>query len=86
VMKIRFGPKSAGHWVTFTLKFQDYCLCMELSTCESSKPYEKGTHHTLKRVFGNAACKEIPCTIIAHELYDYLPLIDEHNKQQRGIL
>jgi hypothetical protein len=31
--------------------------------------------------FGNIASKEIPCPRIANLLFDYLPLIDEHNKQ-----
>jgi hypothetical protein len=36
--------------------------------------------------YGNVGCKEIQRPIIAHLLYNYLPLIDEHNKQHQGIL
>jgi len=36
--------------------------------------------------FGNVSYKEIKQPSIAHQLFDYLPLIDEHNKQQQNRL
>jgi hypothetical protein len=35
---------------------------------------------------GNVGSKENSCPELAHLFYDYLPLIDEHNKQQQKIL
>ena len=36
--------------------------------------------------YGNVSSKELCQPKIAHLLFDYLPLIDEHNKQQQKIL
>ena len=36
--------------------------------------------------FGNAQEKELPCPTIAHMLYEFLPLIDEHNKACQNAL
>jgi hypothetical protein len=36
--------------------------------------------------YGNVGSKEISDPELAHLLYDYLPLIDEHNKQRQEIL
>jgi hypothetical protein len=57
-----------------------------LSTCGSTEPSEKMYTSYFEDEFGNIACKEIPHPRIAQLLYDYLPLIDEHNKQQKSIL
>jgi hypothetical protein len=57
-----------------------------LSTCGSTEPSEKMYTSYFEDGFGNVACKEIPRPRIAHLLYDYLPLIDEHNKQRQSIL
>jgi hypothetical protein len=36
--------------------------------------------------FGNVGSKEVKCPELAHIVYDYLHLIDEHNKQRQRIL
>jgi hypothetical protein len=35
--------------------------------------------------YGNKGIKEISRSELAHLLYDYLPLIDEHNNQRQKI-
>jgi hypothetical protein len=53
-----------------------------LSTCGPMEPSEKLYTSHFEDEFGNVNSKEIHRPKIAHLLYDYLPLIDEHNKQQ----
>jgi hypothetical protein len=98
VMKARFEQRPAGHWVTFTTEVAGVNLLAIayawsqrgvtylLSTCGSTEPSEKMYTSYFEDEFGNVACKEIPRPRIAHLLYDYLPLIDEHNKQRQSIL
>jgi hypothetical protein len=93
VMKARFGQRPAGHWVTFTTQvsginvmaiayaWSQWGVTYILSTCGSTELSEKMYTSYFDDDFGNVACKEIPCPRIVHLLYDYLPLIDEHNKQ-----
>jgi len=40
----------------------------------------------MNMVYGNVEVKELPRPAIAHMLYEFLPLIDEHNRQRQGIL
>jgi hypothetical protein len=57
-----------------------------LSTCGSTKPAEKMYMSYFKDDYGNVGSKEISHPELAHLLYDYLPLIDKHNKQRQKIL
>ena len=54
-----------------------------LSTCGSTKPAEKMYMSYFEDDYGNVGSKEINRPELAHLLYDYLPLIDEHNKQRQ---
>jgi hypothetical protein len=57
-----------------------------LSTCvgkhQSSVMYESN----FEDEFGNISSKFIPKPQISHFLYEYLPLIDEHNKHRQSVL
>jgi len=98
VMNARFGQRPAGHWVTFTTAIAGVNLLAIayawsqrgvtyiLSTCGSTAPLDKMYTSYFEDEFGNVGCKEILRPQIASMLYDYLPLIDEHNKQRQSIL
>ena len=57
-----------------------------LSTCRSTEPAEKMYTSYFEDDYGNVSSKELCQPKIAHLLFDYLPLIDEHNKQRQKIL
>jgi hypothetical protein len=58
-----------------------------LSTCGSTEPSDKLYTSYLEDDFGNLGSKEVNWPKLAHLIiYDYLPLIDEHNKQRQKIL
>jgi hypothetical protein len=54
-----------------------------LSTFGSTRPAEKMYQSYFEDDYGNVGSKEISRPELVHLLYDYLPLIDEHNKQRR---
>jgi hypothetical protein len=98
VLKARFKDRPAGHWVTFQATIAGVPLIAMayawsqrgisyiLSTCGSTKPAEKMYMSYFEDDYGNVGSKEINRPELAHLLYDYLPLIDEHNKQRQKIL
>jgi hypothetical protein len=51
-----------------------------LSTCGSTEPSEKMYMSYFEDDFGNVGSKEVSRPKLAHLIYDYLPLIDEHKK------
>jgi hypothetical protein len=93
VLKARIKDRPAGHWVTFQatisgvpLNAMAYAwsqrgISYVLSTCGSTKPAEKMYMSYFEDDYGNVGSKEINRPELAHLLYDYLPLIDEHDKQ-----
>jgi hypothetical protein len=98
VLKARYKAKLARHWVIFQSSISGVPLiamvyawsqrgvsCI-LSTCGSTKPAEKMYMSYFKDGCGNVGSKEISHPELAHLLYDYLPLIDEHNKLWQNIL
>jgi hypothetical protein len=98
VLKARFKDRPAGHWVTFEATVSGVRLIAVayawsqrgvsyiLSTCGSTEPAEKMYMSYFEDDYGNVGSKEINRPKLAHLLYDYLPLIDEHNKQRQKIL
>jgi hypothetical protein len=98
VLKGRFGNKCAGHWVSMTSVIGGVTLLVLayawsqngvsyfLYTCgcthQSSVMYESN----FEDEFGNVSSKFLPRPQISHFLYEYLPLIDEHNKQRQSVL
>ena len=57
-----------------------------VSTCGRTvaSPYKYLSH--FEDGYGNTAWKEIDRPEIAHFLYEFLPLLDEHNKQRQNLL
>jgi hypothetical protein len=95
VLKARFKDQLAGHWLTFEATVSGVrlialaCAWSQrgvsyiLSTCGSMEPAEKMYMSYFEDDYGNVGSKEINCPKLAHLLYDYLPLSDEHNKQRQ---
>jgi hypothetical protein len=98
VLKARHKDRPAGHWVTFhttisgveliamAYAWSQRGISYILSTCGSTAPAEKMYLSYFEDDYGNVSSKEISRPELAHLLYDYLPLIDEHNKQRQRIL
>jgi hypothetical protein len=98
VLKARYGNKPAGHWVVFQTEISGLKLfALAYAWSQRSVAYMvsscgKTTSHELKYLthfedeFGNVQFKEIERPSVAHFLFEYLPLIDEHNKQRQSIL
>jgi hypothetical protein len=98
VLKARFGTKVSGHWVAMmiiiiTVKLMNiayawsqrgvsYFLPAYGSNEQSTVLYQSN----FEDEFGNVDFNLIPRPHIAHFLYLYLHLIDEHNTQRHSIL
>jgi len=57
-----------------------------ISTCGSTAAHPDKYLSYFEDDFGNVTTKEINRPRISNFLYEYLPLIDEHNKQQQNLL
>jgi hypothetical protein len=98
VLKARFSDRPAGHWVVFKgeiagveLFVMAYAWSQRgvsyfVSTCGKTEPHPEKYQSHFEDDFGNIVFKEINRPHIAHFLYEFLPLIDEHNKQQQSLL
>lgn len=98
ILKARFKTRPAGHWVTMKTEIAGVRLIAIayawsqrgvsyiLSTCGSTEPSDKLYTSYFEDEFGNVGSKQILRPKIAHLLYEYLPLVDEHNKQRQKIL
>ena len=98
VLKARFGNHPAGHWVVFSATIAGVKLfalayawsqrgvSYFLSTCGETTPHEQKYLSHYEDDFGNVRVNEIDRPSVAHFLYEYLPLIDEHNKQRQNLL
>ena len=95
----RFGACPAGHWVVFQSTIANvkvFALAYAwsqrrgvsyfLSTCGKATPHESKYMSHYEDAFGNVVHKAINRPAICHFLYEYLPLIDEHNKQRHNLL
>jgi hypothetical protein len=97
VLKGRFGNKCTGHWVSMTsviggakLLSLAYAWSQKgvsyfLSTCGSTHQSSVMYESNFEDEFGNVSSKFLPRPQISHFLYEYLPLIDEHNKQLQSV-
>ncbi len=57
-----------------------------VSTCGTTVRHEENYYSKFENEYGHVEVKELPRPAIAHMLYEFLPLIDEHNRQRQGIL
>jgi Transposase IS4 len=98
VLEARHGERPAGHWVTMTATISDvpiialaYAWSQKgvsyfVSTCGSTEVCPIKYESKFEDEWGNTEYKELNRPKLAHFLYEYLPLIDEHNKQRQSIL
>jgi hypothetical protein len=56
------------------------------STRGKTVRHEENYRSKFENEYGNVEVKELSRPAIAHMLYEFLPLIDEHNRQRQGIL
>jgi hypothetical protein len=98
ILKARHGDRPAGHWVVMRATIADVKLTAIayawsqkgvsyfISTCGSTEPSPIKYESKFEDEWGNTNFRELDRPQIVHFLYEYLPLIDEHNKQRQSIL
>jgi hypothetical protein len=98
VLEARHGTKPAGHWVTMTTTIAGVKLIALayawsnkgvsyfISTCGSTETSEYKYEAKYEDDWGNTSVRMLDRPKIADFLYQYLPLIDEHNKQRQNLL
>ena len=74
-------PIIAGTYA-WSQKGVSYCV----STCGSTEPSAVKYQSKFEEEWGYTNIQEIDRPQLAHYLYEYLPLIDEHNKQRQSLL
>jgi hypothetical protein len=97
-LKARYGDRPAGHWVVFQATISGVTLiavCYAwshssttyfLSTCGSTNPAKTSYTTHFEDEFGTVGVNHIPQPSIKEWFYDFLPLIDEHNKHRQSLL
>jgi hypothetical protein len=98
VLLARHGSKPAGHWVVMQTTIADveifamaYAWSQKgvaymISSCGTTVMHEHPYLSRYEDDFGNVQEKELPRPTVAHMLYEFLPLIDEHNKARQNSL
>ena len=57
-----------------------------VSSCGSTVRHETNYTSRFEDDYGNATEKQLPRPTVAHFLFEFLPLIDEHNKARQNVL
>jgi hypothetical protein len=98
ILKGRFETKIAGNWVSMTaviggVKLLTLCYAWSqmgvsyfLSTCGSTHQSSVIYQSNFEDELGNVSSKFLPRPQVCHFLYELVPLIGEHNKQQQSVL
>ena len=98
VLQARFPTRTAGHWVVMTATisgvnifamayaWSNKGISFIVSTCGTTIRHKKNYMSKFEDAYGNASVKELARPAIAHFLFEFLPLIDEHNKQRQSVL
>ena len=98
VLLARYPTRPAGHWVVmkavisgvevFALMYawSNNGIAYFISSCGKTIRHECMYKSSYEDMFGNVESKEHPRPAILHMVYDFLPLIDEHNKARQNIL
>ena len=98
ILKARHGSHPAGHWVVMKASISGvpilaiaYAWSQKgvsyfVSTCGSTEPSDIKYESKFEDAWGNTGFKLIDRPQLCHFLFEYLPLIDEHNKQRQSIL
>ena len=94
----RHGSHPAGHWVVMravishvpviaiAYAWSQKGVSYFISTCGKTTPSPHKYEAKFEDDWGNTSFREIPRPDILHVLYEYVPLIDEHNKSRQSIL
>ena len=61
-------------------------IAFMVSSCGTTVQHAKAYKSKFEDEFGNVSEKELPRPAVAHFLYEFLPLIDEHNKARQNFL
>ena len=95
VLVARHGSRPAGHWVVMQaniggveLYVMAYAwsskgVAYMVSSCGKTVRHEQSYISRFEDEYGNVQEKELPRPAQAHMLYEFLPLIDEHNKARQ---
>jgi hypothetical protein len=98
ILKARFGERPAGHSVvmeTVVSGVKVFAMAYAwshrgvsyiVSTCGDTSTHEEKYMSAYEDDWGRIQYKMLDRPRIAHFLYEYLPLIDEHNKQRQNLL
>ena len=98
ILLARHGTRPAGHWVVMRTEiagvkltaiayaWSHSSIAFFITTCGSTKPSPVKYQSKFENEWGEVDFKEIDRPIILHLIYEFLPLIDEHNKQRQSIL
>ena len=97
LLEAKYGDRPAGHWVSMSTciagvhlfvivyAWSQRGLSYFVSTCGDTTPHETKYMSYFEDDFGNVNFKELSRPSICHYLYEFLPIIDEHNKQRQNI-
>ena len=98
ILLARYLTRPAGHWVVMkaTISGVDLFLmaygwsqkgiAYMVSTCGTTVRHTIDYRSKFPDGYGNTDSRSYPRPSIAHFLYEFLPLIDEHNKARQNIL
>ena len=98
VLQARYPWRAAGHWAVMKATISEvnlFVMCYAwsskglayiVSSCGTTIRHETDYRSCFEDGFGNTDSKALPRPAIAHFLYEFLPLIDEHNKARQSAL
>ena len=98
LLRARHPNRAAGHWVVmqtviggvplFVMAYawSNRGVSYIVSSCGTTIPHEQVYTSRFEDDYGNVTEKELPRPTVAHVLYEFLPLIDEHNKSRQNVL
>ena len=98
ILQVQYGDRPAGHWVVMNTVVSDIPVFVlayaqsqrgvsyMISICESTEVQDKKYLSHFEDDFGNVTYKELNRPHICHFIYEFVPLIDEHNKQRQNLL
>ena len=98
VLRARYPQRTAGHWVVMKATISEVNVFVMayawlnrgvaymVSSCGSTVRHEQNYRSKFEDEYGNVVVKELPRPTVAHLLYEFLPLIDEHNKARQNVL
>ena len=89
---------TSGHWAVMNANISNVDIFVMayawsakktsymVTTCRTTVRHEKSYISKFEDKFGNVASKELARPAVAHVLFEFLPLIDEHNKARQAVL